>query len=414
MHAHIGDHYMGAGNIGDDWMLAGFLRAWRRWGRPCTLTCATPFDRAALRRRFPEVTWLPYDEPTRNRAVAECDTWLGLGDTPFQNDTGPWMLEHQEAERRLCERHGRPRFFLCVGLNNREVFDDPRALAAARSAEHIWARDRYCAERLGEVASPNAITASADLANIYLADRPSAPPAAEIGWLLHAEDGSVIHPAAVEEALRRTADQRQVWLIQEVRDLPGSERERLAALSEAARATLAVALPDYAAADVQELLAAWPVCERVICTRYHGSLRAAWSGAKLVVVERSDKLRGLADELGCRRLPALRSAHDLERELTAAERVPAPLLEGLAERAGRACDEFFRRVLCLPAVRAAEEARGQAQRTEEKARLVRAEARRAADDARRLRDELVAALNSRWVKIGRLLGLCQGHGPTRR
>jgi hypothetical protein len=137
---HIGHHFYGAGNLGDDLMLAGFLRAWSAFGGATPLTCATPFDRAGQERRFPQVAWLPYDHETREQAIRECSVWLGLGGPAFETISGPWMMEHLEVELELCRRHGKPMFFLCVGVSNPEALADPRARRAGLRRARLDAR----------------------------------------------------------------------------------------------------------------------------------------------------------------------------------------------------------------------------------------------------------------------------------
>jgi hypothetical protein len=57
---HIGHHFFGAGNIGDDLMIAGFLDALNSCQRDFTLSCAIPFDTGSQGIRFPEVNWLAF------------------------------------------------------------------------------------------------------------------------------------------------------------------------------------------------------------------------------------------------------------------------------------------------------------------------------------------------------------------
>lgn len=87
-HVHIGHHFFGAGNIGDDWTIAGFLAAMDAIPAGARLTCCTSHDREAMRLRFPRVEWLEYGPASRAQMISEADAWLGLSDTPFQLDTG--------------------------------------------------------------------------------------------------------------------------------------------------------------------------------------------------------------------------------------------------------------------------------------------------------------------------------------
>src|SRR5213080_4514018 len=123
---HIGHHFFGSGNIGDDLMLAGFLRAVERSGVAVELTCATACDAGSQRARFPQVTWMGYDLQTRQRCIRECDVWCGVGDSPFQTDSGPWFLDHLTQDVALCDEYGKGMFFLGVGVNDLEAMQDPR------------------------------------------------------------------------------------------------------------------------------------------------------------------------------------------------------------------------------------------------------------------------------------------------
>src|SRR4051812_30387470 len=97
-------------------MLAGFLAAMRTLAPAATFTCCVPFALKPLQQRFSAIEWLPYDEPTRTRCVSECDVWLGLGGSPFQSALSRWFVDHLVLEASFCEQHGKPMFFLGVGV----------------------------------------------------------------------------------------------------------------------------------------------------------------------------------------------------------------------------------------------------------------------------------------------------------
>jgi polysaccharide pyruvyl transferase WcaK-like protein len=115
---HLGHHFYGAGNLGDDFMLAGFLAALRRHAGGAALTACVPFDREPLQRRFPAVTWLPCDEASRDRAIAGCEVWLGLGGSPLQHAQSRWFLDHLLGETHRCTAARKPMFFLGVGVQS--------------------------------------------------------------------------------------------------------------------------------------------------------------------------------------------------------------------------------------------------------------------------------------------------------
>ena len=107
-----------------------------------------------LQRRFPKVTWLPYDDRERARCIAECDVWLGLGGSPFQIALSRWFVDHLVAEAQLCQSAGKPRYFLGVGVQSPNELADPEVRRLCTHAAGIWTRDDSSAERLRSLPSP--------------------------------------------------------------------------------------------------------------------------------------------------------------------------------------------------------------------------------------------------------------------
>src|SRR2546423_1049318 len=97
-------------------MLAGFLAALQPALPGATFTGCVPFAIDTLQRRFPAIAWQPYEDATRDRCIAECDVWLGLGGSPFQHALSRWFLDHLTAEAARCARARKPMFFLGVGV----------------------------------------------------------------------------------------------------------------------------------------------------------------------------------------------------------------------------------------------------------------------------------------------------------
>ena len=340
MRLHIGHHFFGTGNIGDDFMLAGFLSACADAGG-AAFTCTTAGDVDSQRRRFPQVRWLPYEMEPRERMVAECDAWVGVGGTPFQLSVGPWFLEHLAGEARMCRDRHKPMFFIGVGVSEPESLQDPRAREVLAQASRVWARDPASADHLAAAGAGAKVVAGADLAHAWLAAHPFPPPEEGVtAYVLNFEDPRQFRPAALD-ALVRGGPASHRWLFQEVRRLSGSEAENYDALAPDVRAALDVRRPDYASATTAELLSAWGVPRRVLTSRYHGALAAAWMGSSLVVVERSAKLSGAVAELGVVGVKAADDEAILRDALGRAAPVGRGLLQTLASRAAAACAELL-------------------------------------------------------------------------
>src|SRR5436190_17173514 len=151
-------------------MLAGFLGAIRTLLAGAQFTCCVPFALEPLQRRFDAITWLPYDETTRSRCIADCDIWLGLGGSPFQSAQSQWFVEHLIVEESLCAQRKKPMFFLGVGVQAAAELTLPDVQRICARATGIWTRDAASAERLHGLPSPPPVEAAADLAHLFFRD----------------------------------------------------------------------------------------------------------------------------------------------------------------------------------------------------------------------------------------------------
>lgn len=351
----VGHNFFGAGNFGDDLALAGFLRgAAQRPG--ARITICTPHDIASQRRRFPEIRWLPEDGAARDEALRTADVWLGLGGTPFQHDSGPWFLDHVERERERCAALGKPMYLLGVGCESAEAAADPRSRALLAGVEHVWTRDARSARTLRPYLAPSRLTTGADVAHLAFGDQTAPPPREPgvAGLLLAFERRDQFVLSELETFVARRAPGRTRWLVQEVRALPYVERWILAALAPDARERLRVMDADYATSSVDAYLRAFGAPDVTVTSRYHGAIAAAWHGSRVLVVARSDKLRGVADDLGVPCIERIDSHAALEAALATARPVSRKRLHALRDGAQLMCDAFFdvvARAVSAPAAR---------------------------------------------------------------
>ena len=341
MRIHLGHHFYGAGNLGDDFMLAGFLTAMRTLAPGSTFTGSVPFPREPLQARFPEVAWLPYETAARADAIAACDAWLGLGGSPFQHDQSRWFVDHLADEARACARHRTPMYYLGVGVQSAAELDDAAVRELCRQAAAIWTRDQASTERLRQLALPARIESAADLAHVLFQHTP--PPAAAAGRIaLVANFDYRSWPGqdACLRALTRLRAREHVWLAQESRELPGAERALHASLPAAERARWTLHVPDEPGTPLAHALARWPGSEWLVTARYHAALAAAWAGSRTVIIATNEKLRGAAAELGLPSITPDASEDEVWQALERAAAASPP--RHFAARALAACADFAR------------------------------------------------------------------------
>lgn len=374
MRIHLGHHFYGAGNLGDDFMLAGFLTAMRTLAPEATFTCSVPFPLAPLRHRFPGIDWRAYTPAEREGCIRAADAWLGLGGSPFQSAQSRWFIDHLIEDAALCRRHGKPMAYLGVGVQQAEEVNaaDVRGLIA--QAQAIWTRDPRSAERLVQATGARHVAAAADLAHLFLRQSPPPPPRPGRATLVANFDyaGWRGLPAALT-ALDRLPIGERVWLAQESRELPGAEIALHRTLPKSERDRWRLIVPDAPGAAPSEsdapgatrtdappatglepgapaphrqsiplgaVLRRWPTGEWLLTSRFHAALAGAWGGSKIVVIATNEKLRAVAEELGTPAVSPNADADTVLRAFQAARPAIPPAAQ--ADRAWAACEACVR------------------------------------------------------------------------
>ena len=339
---HLGHHFFGAGNLGDDFILAGFLGALATADKQVALTCCVPHPRPPLARRFPAVQWREYTPETRQRGVEACDVWLGLGGTPFQCEVSPWFADHLAQEEAWCAAAKKPMFFLGIGGQDPRAYESPALRRVADRAEMIWTRDAGTAQALAAFVPVRRLRPAADLAHLFFSVFPP-PPAApgRAAAVLNFDYRGWPGLEGAVRALSALPTRERIWLAQESRALPGAEQWLYSQLSPAARQGWSLRLPDQPGEPLAQVLAGWPSAEWLLTSRYHATLAGAWAGSRATVIAVNDKLRSAAAECGYPSLPVGASEAEFGAALAAAAPPPPARLSARAESARAACAEFF-------------------------------------------------------------------------
>ena len=240
----------------------------------------------------------------------------------------------------MCRAIGLPMDFLGIGVEHAAVMNRPRFRRLFQSVRHCWARDELTASWLERVAEGRT-TSAADLANILFVEqcpeREVTPESRGIGYLLNFENLTESVPDLLPALLEALPGEELFWLVQDRRLLPGMERYWWDRLPDSVRSTLRVVELGQDGATIVPT----EMPGTVISSRYHGALLAAWSGSRVMIIARSGKMTGLAQQVG---LPAVSSLHDIGGIVSGvAACTPAPRerLRVLAEMAAKSVEEWL-------------------------------------------------------------------------
>ncbi len=348
----IGFDFFGAGNVGDDLMLAGFLDL-----VPVGVVIRgdLPADSIPpMRVRFPRVQWtpLPAGKPDPG------EVWIGAGGTPFQVLSGRGGLTRLQA---ALQTHGFDSA-LMVGVGAEREAQSEKVLGRAivSRLDYISTRDQMSGDLLVNTfdAAPATISVGSDLANVFLqraseSSWKNTTRAVAVGLNYYAERFDLRTRAALVRFFRTTSPRPAVFLANELRPFRHAElalylgHRRLWNFWNRDGVVPLVA-PNYMAPQVDDLVAHLAQIGTVVAARYHCLLAAAWYGCKVCGIARSSKIEQLCKDLD---IPSIRipaSAAALAAGVATARVVDRERLHNLATLARRVHGEVVTRALSIP------------------------------------------------------------------
>jgi polysaccharide pyruvyl transferase WcaK-like protein len=357
----FGFSFYGAGNVGDDFMLAGYLDI---LSEAAAEVSGAARDIHSQKGRFPEVHWHDAESPTwstaRKRLLAEGAAWVGVGDTPFQMTSGRWFIDSLVADMQNLESMATvPMVMIGVGAEREVLQIAGEVKRIVDRANFIWTRDEASRQILFEVGGdPSRITTGADLAHIALSKLPLAPSEGRryrlgLNYFSEAAETSALRAlgafcgdmASLGELCfisneRRPAMEKK--LAASIRSKMGSTlRGRLRSWMSSAAERYPCFMPPYEHGSIEALASPYSQCETILSSRYHGLLAAAWAGCRVAALGgRSSKINALAEQFSIPVLSAPYTPHGLARLYDDAVRVDRCRLEVERDHAARMVREL--------------------------------------------------------------------------
>lgn len=334
----LGFDFYGAGNIGDDLMIKGFLKALSVKSDP-RMICSIPEGRIwSQKRRFNQIDWLFLNEKERRDAIENCDYWLGIGGTPFQTLSGRWLLN--KIYKDLQWAHEKKKLMIGVGCEEEVIQEKFIARKITTHIDHIWTRDEksrsILIDHLG--ADSRSVFTGGDLAHIALQEifadsrSHSESPRDLLGIVYYSENYEPENLRVLKKFLTRVSEERKIMFIaNDIRQTKGFEysiyKKLWGRINIVFRRSPEVVIPDYGSLEIRNMVKHYLRCETVIASRYHAILIAAWAGCRVVALDRSSKIRYLAEELNIPLVEAPFTLDKLSEACSRAETISKTLLE---------------------------------------------------------------------------------------
>jgi polysaccharide pyruvyl transferase WcaK-like protein len=350
MNIFIGFSFYGAGNIGDDLMLQGFVDGvLDNLGDHCNIFCCISKDRIASQQlRFPAISWVPDIMKERLRLLNISDFWLGVGGTPFQGSSGDWLLEQIAFD--LDHLHpSTTAVMLGVGAETEVLRYSNLVSKICNRLNTIFTRDISSADILlnGVGVTRSKVKSAGDLAHPAL--KSLFPGAArrglfKTGICFYQEKCSRDTLRSLRAFVNSKGDESRVVFFANETRLVGFERTLYYRMypRHLLRFWLnndrpVLLIPRYEVSSIEQLVSHFQQFNIVLASRYHALLTAAWAGCHVVALGRSSKITTLAVQLD---IPLVHDPYDLSQlhaAFHAASRVNRDKLETLRDATLKSC-----------------------------------------------------------------------------
>lgn len=353
MKLFMGFNFYGAGNVGDDLMLAGLTEHLK--SKPdYEVSCFCPYNINSQRKRFPEIKW--YKEYRRinilhsyyrQRIIKKHDKWIGVGDTPFQNTGGSWLVDHILND---CEKISIPKYMLGVGAEKEAIDLKDRISRIIDSMEKIWTRDRFSEEFLSYISKNEGkykIIEGCDLANISLykifkKNNELDNRKIDIGFNFFAEEKNIEDINQICDFINKISSNKSIlYFANETRKGPYFEYGYYKLINKRIQSKIQFFSPSYSDDTIEDLVSHYKNYKVVITSRYHSLLIAAWAGCKVVCLHRSSKVSELAKQLDIPIVMPPFTAENIQNGYESAKTVEIRKLEELYTKANEMVNAFF-------------------------------------------------------------------------
>lgn len=361
MNIFLGFSFYGAGNIGDDLMLEGFIDSVvKPLGGQCKFFCCIHKSRIASQKlRFPAIKWISNIPEERLRLLKKADMWLGVGGTPFQGTSGSWLVDQVVYDLDQLSPAA-PAVMIGVGAELEVLGYAQLTTRICDRLSRIYTRDVQSANILVDELGVNAskVRASGDLAhlalkNIFSSNSCNLPGRTAICFYQEECQDQTLSSLR-EFAISKSKDSIILFFANEVRR-SGFERSlflRIFGRRHWIRFWLnrdrpKLLIPRYQSSPISRLVFHFSRFDTVLSSRYHALLTAAWAGCRVVGLGRSSKISALSDEL---LIPLVLDPYlvsELQEASSKAPLVDRTKLEELHSAASDSCAELIQLIKML-------------------------------------------------------------------